>query len=873
MRSPRVATRLFAIILVPMLGLGLFAGMDGRRRWQTARTADRVQASVLRAERMVQVDLAVNREAFLLGAVSMGVRVGVPTTAMSTLIGYDLDAGLASVEPDLDRAFGAFEPGDPDAPSVGALHRAVEALARTARAGSGPDDLMAVVERSNALAVAALDRTDRLLVTADGTGGLRRDHAVVRSALAAKRAFGYQTSWAGLLFEATTPAQRSTLLGNLRTSTLEYDAARGSLDRLASGALRDRWQRIQADPDVRRLGALVATLADADADGPPPLSAAELGPGIGTTLEHLGALNGLAELALDQARAEAQHIREVAADGQRLNIVLAALLALATLAVVALIAHSIVRPIRRLATAAEQVGAGDLADLVVPEGGPPELRRVTAVLGEAVANLRAVETQVGALAAGDVEDAALVVPVPGRLGALVHESVARLSRSLGDRDELSRRLAHEASHDPLTQLPNRAAARAALSAALERGRRAGTAVAVLFVDLDGFKQVNDTHGHAVGDQVLTMTAGRLLDAVRAGDLVARIGGDEFVVIAEQSDDAAATVRLGERLVEELAAPITIRSIATRIGASVGIAFAVDGEVDPDGLLRDADLATYRAKLRGRGRVEPFDEELRRELAARVEVERALRRAIDAGELELHFQPVVSPDGTASSVEALVRWHHPDGRMVPPDDFIPVAEGSDLIIDLDRWVLGEACRQLASWADDPTLGALTVSVNLSGRHLLNLTVVDDVRRTLAETGADPASLVLEITETVILTDLPVVVEHLRRIRALGVRIAIDDFGTGYTSLTHLRSLPVDVVKIDRSMIVAELPSDTHVLKLLVDTVHALGLGLVAEGVETDAQLERLESLGCERVQGFLFSRAVPAGDLRDAVRAARRATAP
>jgi diguanylate cyclase (GGDEF)-like protein/PAS domain S-box-containing protein len=434
-------------------------------------------------------------------------------------------------------------------------------------------------------------------------------------------------------------------------------------------------------------------------------------------------------------------------------------------------------------------------------------------------------------------------------------------------------LRHQATHDHLTGLWNRAAFHELVSTSCARSARHGSTMGVLFVDLDGFKQVNDPHGHAVGDQVLTMTAGRLLDAVRAGDLVARIGGDEFVVIAEQSDDAAATVRLGERLVEELAAPITIRSIATRIGASVGIAFAVDGEVDPDGLLRDADLATYRAKLRGRGRVEPFDEELRRELAARVEVERALRRAIDAGELELHFQPVVSPDGTASSVEALVRWHHPDGRMVPPDDFIPVAEGSDLIIDLDRWVLGEACRQLAAWADDPTLGALTVSVNLSGRHLLNLTVVDDVRRTLAETGADPASLVLEITETVILTDLPVVVEHLRRIRALGVRIAIDDFGTGYTSLTHLRSLPVDVVKIDRSMIVAELPSDTHVLKLLVDTVHALGLGLVAEGVETDAQLERLESLGCERVQGFLFSRAVPAGALRDAVRAARRATAP
>jgi diguanylate cyclase (GGDEF)-like protein len=515
---------------------------------------------------------------------------------------------------------------------------------------------------------------------------------------------------------------------------------------------------------------------------------------------------------------------------------------------------------------------GEIDGVTLPERGPRELRRVTDTLGEVVANVRLVEAQVGALAAGQLDDAVLERPVPGRLGTLLHESVRGLSNSLAERQELARRLQHEATHDALTGLPNRAAAAAELARALGRARRAGTSVGAFYVDLDGFKHVNDNHGHEAGDTVLRATAARLLDAVRSGDFVGRIGGDEFLVVTEEAGDVTQLVRLGERLVANLSHSISIGAGATRVGASVGIAVTSDGEVDADSLLRDADLAGYRAKAAGRGRVELFDEGLREEVLRRSATEQALRDALADDALELHFQPVFdAARNDVAGVEALLRWNRPGFGMVPPVDFIPIAEASDLIIDVDRWVLRRACQQLAAWRDDDVLGDLTVAVNLSGRHLLSLTVVDDVRDALETNGVPPERLTVEITETVLLTDVPVIVEHLKQLRALGVRVAIDDFGTGYTSLTHLRSLPVDVLKIDRSLVVSGgVAPDVHVLGLLAGTAHALGLRLVAEGVETDEQFRRMQDLGCDDLQGYLISRPVPADALR-AFMAERAAT--
>jgi predicted signal transduction protein with EAL and GGDEF domain len=326
------------------------------------------------------------------------------------------------------------------------------------------------------------------------------------------------------------------------------------------------------------------------------------------------------------------------------------------------------------------------------------------------------------------------------------------------------------------------------------------------------------------------------------------------------------VRLAERLIRAASKPIAIGAGVTRVGASIGIAITEDGEQHADDVLRAADVAAYRAKAAGRGRIELFDDGLRAEIERRAELEDALQRALAGDELELHFQPVVDPrSADVTSVEALLRWTRPGIGPIPPAEFIPVAEGGDLIIEVDRWVLRRACEHLVAWRGDDVLGDLSVAVNISGRHLLSLTVVDDVRRALESTGADPARLTVEITETVLLTEMPLVVEHLRQIRALGVRVAIDDFGTGFTSLAHLRALPVDVLKIDRSLVVAagDAP-DVHVLSLLVGTAHALGMRLVAEGVETEEQLANMRMLGCDHVQGFVFSRPTPAAELRGAV---------
>jgi diguanylate cyclase (GGDEF)-like protein len=538
------------------------------------------------------------------------------------------------------------------------------------------------------------------------------------------------------------------------------------------------------------------------------------------------------------------------------------LLVVLTLLLTALMARLVVRPLRRLRDHAQRVSTGALGDLPVLPAGPRELREVETTFAEVVANVRTVEAQVAALAGGEPDDAVLRQPVPGRLGALLHDSVERLSRSMAEREEMAAALAYEARHDALTGLPNRTAAAEELTRALARAQRGGHPVAVLYIDLDGFKHVNDNLGHNAGDAVLGGTAARLAACIRTGDFAARIGGDEFLVITEQAASPEEVVELGNRVVAELSEPLTIGVGVTRVGASVGVAIARDGETDGERLLGDADVAAYQAKASGRGRVEVFGEELRIELARHTEIDNALREALDRDELELFFQPVVDPVGHVGGAEALLRWHRPGHGLVPPGDFIPVAEASDLIIDIGRWVLDRACGQLAIWAQDPALDHLTMAVNLSGRHLLNLTVVDDVQSALTRHGVAPERLTVEITETTMLTDVPLVHEHLDSLRRLGVRVAIDDFGTGYTSLAHLRSLPVDVLKIDRSMIMnSDKQPDAHVLSLLVETAHALGLRLVAEGVETPQQFSHVRDLGCQSIQGFLFSRPVPADEFR------------
>jgi diguanylate cyclase (GGDEF)-like protein len=446
----------------------------------------------------------------------------------------------------------------------------------------------------------------------------------------------------------------------------------------------------------------------------------------------------------------------------------------------------------------------------------------------------------------------LVVARMSLAGRAVKASTAQSDRL---RDDLT----HQAAYDSLTELANRVRALEIVEAALHRGRRSASSVGLLFVNLDHFKAVNDAHGHAVGDGVLQEMARRLRRSVSAGDTVGRLGGNEFVVVVEALDSEAALVALAERLVTAIAEPVRAGAHDVVVSASIGVALVRDGSTDADQLLRGADAALHRAKAAGRGRAEVFDDRLRRELQERAVLEAALRTSLADGDLELHYQPIVGvTTGRVDGYEALVRWQRPGHGMVPPDDFIPTAELSDLICDVGRWVLGEATRQLAVWTArwPDVCGAMTVAVNISGRHLASASIVTDVAAALAAAGLAADRLVLEITETV-LVDQPTADAHMRALRELGVAVSIDDFGTGYTSISQLQHLSVDILKIDRSLVESSTSGAIELVRLVIHAAHAFGLTVVAEGVESEAQLSSLKLAGCDTAQGHLFARAAPA----------------
>ena len=425
------------------------------------------------------------------------------------------------------------------------------------------------------------------------------------------------------------------------------------------------------------------------------------------------------------------------------------------------------------------------------------------------------------------------------------EQIADVTRQ---RKRLQDALAFEAAHDSLTGLPNRGQAMLLIRAALLRAQRSGEMVSLLFNDLDGFKQVNDTLGHPAGDELLGVVSRRLEAAVRGGDAVSRLGGDEFLVLLEPVADETAALAVAQRLVEEVSLPVPLGRQVARVGASIGVAISQDAGTDAEQLIHEADVAAYRAKAGGRGRCELFDVSLRSELAEQAALEADLVRAIANDELVLHYQPIVRVgDQQVRGLEALVRWQRPGGALVMPVDFLPVAERSELICDVGRWVLRHAAAQVAQWVAAGAGPHLFVSVNISGRHAARARIVDDVTAALAASGIRPEQLVLEVAEVVLGSD-PRVVGHLRAVRDLGVGVSLDDFGTGYATISRLRELPVDTVKIDGRFLDPSVPGATALLRLMIHTAHTAGVATVAEGVEHAGHLGILTALDCESAQG-------------------------
>jgi len=425
-------------------------------------------------------------------------------------------------------------------------------------------------------------------------------------------------------------------------------------------------------------------------------------------------------------------------------------------------------------------------------------------------------------------------------------------------------LAHSAQHDGLTDLPNRTLLTDRIRHALERRRNESSVLALLFCDVDGFKNINDAYGHQIGDDMLRIVAERLSSAVRPGDTVARIGGDEFVILCESLEDFNDAATIAYRASAAVAAPIAGGPVDLEMTVSIGVAVAAVGdEVTADTLLRDADEAMYKAKRQGPNVVELFDEQLRAAASSSLRLLAEMRRAEGDRELRLHYQPVLQLHNEAViGVEALIRWQHPTRGLVQPDDFVPFAERSGLIIGIGAWVVHEACEQAAIWATERHLptSQLTISVNVSGRQLARRAgLLRAVSLALDESGVEPTSLVLEVTESALMDDAEAALRVLTELKTLGVQIAIDDFGTGYSSLVYLKRFPVDLIKIDRSFVagLGRDHEDAAIVRSVIDLVHALGIATVAEGIETRRHLAMLQDLGCAYGQGYLWSPPVPA----------------
>ncbi len=874
---PGVAGRLLVAVLLPIAILVVAAGALVSERYETARRAGSVASEVATLNGLVTLRSLLDQERFTVEAGSSEIRSD---------LGFDI--------PDIASAYGFFTVSERDARA--AVNARVRLLGGSVPADfvSGLRGLRRQIDEGQITATAADLAFNRLSTVLMGVfsarlSALQSRTADLGQAAELNRALNTLSDASDALDAGgSEPSELTDVylsIGVERASALSALGADLALFDLASARLSSAvgppradfaalqldgaWRQFEAGVSAAASGAPLPANAAGSwvASSALPSSFASLLPLADlfrSGMSGLQQLYGLVANAERGVRDSAVSLRASSAAALRTLLVETLAAVGLTIVVALLLARSITRPLRRLEDHARAVSGGDLELPALPATGPMETEVVSRAFNELVSNLRLLEAKARALAECAFADPVLAQPLPGRLGEALNESVRVLSRSVVERESLQDRLAHQATHDALTGLHNRAAALEFLAQALARGVRSGQPLAVLFIDLDDFKRANDTHGHAVGDAILKKIAVRMAHAARRGDFLARLGGDEFVVIADGVGDGAEASAIAARLVQAASQPIELDGVRASVGACVGVTFALDGTADdPSQLLARADLAVYRAKRGGPGRVEIYDQSLQQALITRAEVEQALHDTLDHGgeDLLLHYQPLIDArGGRLRSLEALVRWDRAGHGPCQPDDFIPVAEGSDLIIRLDCWVLASALEQQRQWSQSG-LGELSIAVNISGRHLLSGHLVDHVEEALRASGVPPGHVILELTETVLLTDLPTVALELQRLRGLGVRVAIDDFGTGYTSLAHLQHLTVDEIKIDRSF-VEQLPDgrDSSLVRMVTELGHHLGVSIVAEGIETGEQLAALREIGCDCLQGFLIGRPLTAEQL-------------
>jgi diguanylate cyclase (GGDEF)-like protein len=847
------------LVVLPVSSLGAFAVVLSARA-AAAATASSVAVEQVRAfGQLARASAAVDQELLTLVAAAAlddpATRDDLGITApLAPEVAAQVAATVQRVSAQTDTQLAAATALADSADAARAAQARVAELRRTAT-GGGILDLAALANRWEDVSRQLHARQNAVVVAAASSAASTVTVAAIRDVrLLADLAATLSPDlvdylgWALQVPGPDGPLPRSGWL----QSHIAVQLARNALATITDDGLRAQGAALAATPEA----VLVDAALSAALDGPvalPPVAQLQALVLAATTVadQTVDVLGDAVEVVARSAAADG----DAAAAERDATVLLAGSAVLGTVIIGFLVGQQVTRSLRRLSGQADQVSQGRLVD--VDAGGPREVRSVGRALGAAVESLRRVQDQAGAVARGDLAAPVLDDALPGPLGEVLHASVEQLVSSLRQRDALQKALTHEAAHDPLTDLPNRGQALRLTTSALHRARRAGAATGLLFVDLDGFKGVNDSAGHAAGDAVLRTVAARMRAVARAGDTVCRLGGDEFVVLVEAVDDLADLVRLGERLVQAVSRPLAVATAAgarqVSVGASVGVALAQDGEVDGDELLARADAAVYRAKHAGRGRVEVFDDRLRAHLDDRRDVEEALRVGLASGQLHLLYQPVLEvPSGTLLGFEAQPQWARPGLGLLTREAFVAVAEQSDLVCDLDRWVLRSAVDQLAAWRAEAgltwadTTGPV-VSVDVSARLLGDPRVTDLVLGMLVEAGLPACCLVLEVAEGAVV-DSPGLLTRMAELRALGVRVALDDFGTGTTSIGALRHLPVDVLKV-RSRSSSTDPTDEQLVALVVAAARASGLSVVAEGVDGAAQWSRLT---CDAAQGHHLS---------------------
>ena len=863
-RAVRVRYWMLTLAFVPLLGAVSFATAEVDEVAESRRLAATVSESTEELVLLTELRARVLDERNWTAAVSGVADIGFDPVVVEAVVGIDMSRELDEARTSVDSLLVAVdwpELGD-DIDGARADEAAVLDDINTAY-----EAIAASVENRSDLALDAL-----LEVAGDISDGSDLVDAlrVLEAAATARRAVTLElTAYFGAQFTGLdgSTAERRTLT----EQRSEYRDAIADVARIAgpdTEAIK-ALNAVEASEDVIAFRAalsslLASNLQVADVEG---FDIAGIFSRLDEVAATFQAANSSVEQHLELVRAAgadvdttSRALEDAAAAATRGALYRIGVLVAASLLFVMGLARAIGRPLRQLAAGVRDLRDGDGMSPLRP-AGPAEVREAMHAINEAAAHLELAERQARALAIGQLDSPVLEERAPGALGRSLQETVQTLASSLSQREEFRRRLTHEASHDSLTQLANRKASLAQLNRGLARAQRTGATLAIMFVDLDDFKDVNDKYGHAAGDTVLCAVGERLVTAVREGDHVGRLGGDEFLIVAEPIAGAAEAVALAERIAETVGRPISIGSASVRVTVSVGLALADEHTtLTGDELLRDADLAVYKAKELGRSRVELCDEDLRAELVSRAEIEEALRLALVRDELTLYYQPIVDPQNAELlSLEALIRWDRPEVGLVAPDAFIPVAERSDLIIAVDNWVLRKTIEQLVAWGDDQELRHLPIAVNISGRHLASDRFVADLLDPVLESGVDPGRVIVEITESALLDDLDSAARKLESLRSSGMRIAIDDFGTGYTSLAHLRTLPVDILKIDRTFTADETAAS--LVKLIIETGHLLGARITAEGIETPEQASVLAALGSDELQGYLYGMPVPPGDLQ------------